>query len=211
MAGAVQDAENTERAEAVFAEQFDLVDANGRVAARLHATESGDKLLTFYDQNRVARMWVGMTPTGPTLSLNDANRKRNWISVRVASEDGSPSIMLRRSTVGTAEARFAITETGPSISLDRDDGAGVAVRVDQEGQSSLKVRARGREGSVVGLAAEERTPRVSLARKDGSSQTEVFLLPDGRPVASLSDDTGREVLVINLGKDGAPIPTRAPR
>jgi len=209
MAGADQDAENTERAETVVAEKLELVDANGLVAARLHVTEFGDALLSFYDQSRAARTEVGISSFGPMLSLSDANRKRNWITVHVGSRDGSPQVLLRRSAASTADARFAISELGPSISLDGDRGADVVVRVDEEGQSFLKVRA-GRDGPVVGLTADERSPRISLGRKEGSSQTDVFLLPDGLPVTSVLDDTGRGVLLINLGKDGKPSPHRLP-
>jgi hypothetical protein len=141
--------------EVIRAQQFELVDARGRMRASLEMCADGPALL-LYDGNRELRARLGADDDRPSLMLSDEKMVRAELGIIT----GEPTLVLSDEN-GEPRAVVISQADGPRI-LFRDDRGEI--------RAGLGVDA---EGPVLGLRDENGRMRAAL----GATSPEVTLAP----------------------------------
>jgi hypothetical protein len=200
--GGAQNSDRILHVRRVVASKFELLGPDGKRAAVLEVTKDGVPTLSFYDEKRDTRLKLGLTSTGPQLSLYGGRDNQNWVTLAVEARDGSPRMTLNRSDQPMASAMLTVFEEGPNLHLGaekRDGYISISVSNKQGAMASLYGPGGKRH---ISLSAGEPGPTIWLAQGDNSSQTAWTLRPDGSPTVTVSDDAGLPTAVFCLDHDG---------
>ncbi len=77
---------------ALSAQEFRLMDGQGRVRARLSFSEAGQPYLNFVDESETHRVWIGIA-TDSGVTVRDTNGKTRL--VLSVDQAGEPSLVIR--------------------------------------------------------------------------------------------------------------------
>jgi len=143
----VQPAWGQGRSRVVEAEEFRLVEKDGKPCARLHVDRSGRPALTLIDKHGEVRAVLGISPNGsPHLALSDKDGK---VRVALAVWSDERAGLFVSDSAGTPRAALAAVADGqPSLSVS-----------DREGNAR----------AVVGAASLELIPGQSFRNRSESS------------------------------------------
>jgi len=157
----------------VRANQFLLVDENGKPRAKLSVDKDGPWLV-LADENGKDRAALGVDEDGPRLALLDAN--------------------------GKVRAGLAMDEDGPGLYLyDENDNLRVMVSVDKDGSGLSLSDENGKPRAT--LAAFAVGSGLNLSDENGKPRAILRAFKDG-PRLALSDENGKPRAMLGAFKDG---------
>jgi hypothetical protein len=202
-AGAFQKEREMLKSKKVSAETFEVRGPDNKLRASLFRGPRGEALLSFFDQDGGSRLSLGIDAKGtPIISLlND--KQVQMMGLSLDSEDGTPQIAFFDRDHETA-LHLGITKGfGPDISVGKRGHGQVSIFLTNEGSPSVQlVDPKGNPRISVGVFDDG--PSISLLGDDRVVRATWRVLPDGSASFSLSDDQGRQRLVVMTDKQGKP-------
>ena len=213
----------------VQAQQFELVNDEGRVVAALVAGEDEGTQLRFWDGDGKLRMRVGLRPNGdPWLLLHDKTGKLHVARLSVLGQEDDVEALLELHQGASRRVRLFAAQYASRLELlEADANCSSSLGVEKEGRATLGLSsAANQSGIVLDLSPEEGAllafdvqqgqARTTLDAapdgrcglwffgKGGSGQAGISTWPSGHSRLTLNDSKGDRRADLRVGSDGRP-------
>jgi hypothetical protein len=202
-AGAVQREADTLQAGSVVAEKFELVGADGRVAAALYQGPKGEVMLRFSDRKGGSPLMIGLDAKGSQSVLFSDEQRRTRMSLALDGDDGTPHLNMFDERGQAVLTLGVVKGFGPSLDIGKIGSNRISISVSQAGEPSIQLLGQ-RNAPRISVALLDNSPIITMSDGGDAVRSTWRVMPVGAPSFSLWDRDKKERLVVLTDKDGKP-------